>query len=224
VVVLDIIALTAALVAIALAVIAVLRARTVEEAAARAVTRAEEAASNAASASHDATDALARASAARQDAATALDRATSASQAAAQASNRAGAASRDAERALEELGGLRASTHHAAATPAPDGEPTDVPQTADDEVDWELENVRGPIWVLRNIGSLVAHQTLVSDATQPPKYIRPDEVIPRDVSPGDHLQFRAAISRGGPPPRVRITWRLSETGEARSAEFTLLVP
>jgi hypothetical protein len=208
----------------------VLRARAVEEGAARAAAVADQAASHAAAAARDAADALARASTARQDAATALDRATSASQAAAQASNRAGAASRDAERALEQLeqlehvGGRVASTEHAPGALVPDDEQPDVPQTAGDEVDWELENVRGPIWVLRNIGSLVAHQTLVSDATQPPKYIRADEVIPRDVSPGDHLQFRAAISRGGPPPRVRITWRPSETGDARSAEFTLLVP
>jgi hypothetical protein len=88
---------------------------------------------------------------------------------------------------------------------------------------WVSEQVKGPVWVVRNTGTVTAHSALLTDATQPPKYIRPEEVVPRDVPPQDHLQFRAFAVKGAPPPRVRVIWREDGIEGPRSADMTLLV-
>jgi hypothetical protein len=88
---------------------------------------------------------------------------------------------------------------------------------------WVPEQVKGPVWVVRNTGSVVAHSALLTDATQPPKYIRPEEVVPRDVPPHDHLQFRAFTVKGAPPPRVRVIWREDGIEGSNTADMTLLV-
>jgi hypothetical protein len=90
------------------------------------------------------------------------------------------------------------------------------------QVSWQLEQVRGSIWALRNTGMIVARGALLSEATLPPKYVRPDEVIPRDVHSGDVLQFRVTAGRGAPPPRIRVTWREGSASPAYSREFTVL--
>ncbi len=100
----------------------------------------------------------------------------------------------------------------------------ELPQASavQDPVAWQLEQVKPASWLMRNIGSASAHSALLTDATQPPKYVRPDEVIPRDVPPGDHLQFRVLASRGGPPPRVRVIWREDGVAGPKSFDATLL--
>ncbi|GAB3385660.1 hypothetical protein GCM10027568_03060 [Humibacter soli] len=90
------------------------------------------------------------------------------------------------------------------------------------QVAWRLERVRGGIWALRNTGLSAARDALLSDATVPPKYVRPDEVIPRDVERDDALQFRVMAARGAPPPRIRVTWREAAGSPAYSREFTVL--
>lgn len=90
------------------------------------------------------------------------------------------------------------------------------------QVAWRLERVRGGIWALRNTGLSAARDALLSDATVPPKYVRPDEVIPRDVERDDALQFRVMAARGAPPPRIRVTWREAAGSPAFSREFTVL--
>lgn len=249
-VVLDIIALVVALVAIAFGVLAVLRSRAAEDLARSAMQRADRAGVDAETSGQESARALERSAAARDDAAQALDRATTAARDAAQARNHSAAASRDAARAIEAARQGAAVAGSAAARAAPiagsadeaasvpglgnapggasDASDPPGPLRAPDSIQpekaqWQLEQVKGNVWLLRNIGTVIAHAALLSDATQPPKYIRPDEVIPRDVPPSDHLQFRAAPTRGAPPPRVRVTWRENGDAEPHSYEVTLLV-
>jgi len=92
------------------------------------------------------------------------------------------------------------------------------------QVTWRLERVRNTTWALRNTGLAKAHDALLSDATVPPKFVRPDEVIPRDVDRDDALQFRVTAGRGAPPPRIRVTWREGAGSPAYSREFTVLAP
>ncbi|MEO6826978.1 MAG: hypothetical protein ABI255_04355, partial [Microbacteriaceae bacterium] len=91
------------------------------------------------------------------------------------------------------------------------------------EVRWECHRVKGPTWVARNVGTALAHSALLTDATRPPKYIRPDEVIPRDVGPGDHLQFRAFSDAAVRSPRIRVAWREDGDNSARTQELTLII-
>lgn len=90
-------------------------------------------------------------------------------------------------------------------------------------VKWECEQIKKSSWVARNVGSGVARAALLSDATWPPKYISPAEVIPRDVDPGDHLQFRAFADKGVRSPRVKLTWTADGDGSAHAQEMTLIV-
>lgn len=90
------------------------------------------------------------------------------------------------------------------------------------QVSWRLERVRNSTWALRNTGLAKAQDALLSDVTVPPKFVRPDEVIPRDVDPDDVLQFRVMAVRGAPPPRIRVTWREGAGSPAYSREFTVL--
>jgi hypothetical protein len=248
VIVLDIIALVVALVALAFGVLAVLRSRTAEDHAREAVQRADRAGVDAETSGQESARALERSSTARDDAAQALDRATAAAQDAAQARNQSAAASRDAARAIEQSRRAQAGAEAVvaevlgrAAIPSQadvTGEAPGAASGADADPDdrraeglivnmegarWRLERVKGGTWLLRNTGSVTAHSALLSDATQPPKYIRPDEVIPRDVPPHDHLQFRAAPTRGAPPPRVRVTWREDGDASPHAYEATLVV-
>lgn len=90
-------------------------------------------------------------------------------------------------------------------------------------VRWECEQVKKSVWVARNIGTLTARTALLSDATEPPKPIRPEEVIPRDVEPGDHLQFQVFPEKGVRSPRVRLTWKVDGDTATHSQELTLII-
>lgn len=90
-------------------------------------------------------------------------------------------------------------------------------------VRWECEQVKKSLWVARNVGTLVARTALLSDATEPPKPIRPEEVIPRDVAPGDHLQFQAFPEKGVRSPRVRLVWKVDGDPSMHSQELTLII-
>lgn len=90
-------------------------------------------------------------------------------------------------------------------------------------VRWECEQVKKSLWVARNVGTLVARTALLSDATEPPKPIRPEEVIPRDVAPGDHLQFQAFPEKGVRSPRVRLVWKVDGDTATHSQELTLII-
>lgn len=91
-----------------------------------------------------------------------------------------------------------------------------------DVASWECEQVRKSIWVARNVGTAVARAALLSDATWPPKYVRPDEVIPRDVAPGDHLQFRAFPDKGVRSPRIKLAWTDGDD-TPHAQEMTLII-
>ena len=206
---LDVLVLMVALVAIAFAVVAVIRARTADETAVAARQAAEQSAVQADAARHDAARALEQAGIARQDAAKALDQSTTARQ--------------DAARALESADAAALALERRAVTSGAGGPLQGHAIAAAEPVRWTLEHTKGALWLMKNIGDATAHAALLSDATQPPKYLRPDEVIPRDVPPQDHLQFRVTPGRGGPPPRVRVTWREDGSTEPKSKDVTLLL-
>jgi len=211
---LDVLSLVVACVAIAFAVVAAVRARTAGEIAAAARDAADQAVERAQAAHADAATAGEQARDARADAANALDQATRALAEAAR--SRAGVAAAEASAAEAARALESASESHTESDRAHDGE-SSVPA-----VSWVLEQVKGAVWLLKNVGDGTAESALLSDATLPPKYVRPDEVIPRVVAPGDHLQFRVTVPRGGPPPRVRVTWR-DDNGQPQSKDMTLLL-
>ena len=76
-----------------------------------------------------------------------------------------------------------------------------------DEVRWTYEHISGVIYVLHNTGTKVARQALMSDIGQPVGFVRPDETKPRDVPPGDSLEFNVITAFGSPRPRFRVAWR-----------------
>jgi hypothetical protein len=209
---LDVLSLVVACVAVAFGVISAVRARTAAEIAAEARSLADRADQAASAARADAAAAAEQAREARADAANALDQATRAQAEAASTRESAAAALRAAESARADAIDGRGPS-----------ETQGSPAAAVGAVRWKLEHAKGPIWVMKNDGDASADSALLSDVTQPPKYIRPDEVIPRTVDPGDHLQFRATPQRGGPPPRVRVSWRDGENREPKSKDVTLLV-
>lgn len=94
---------------------------------------------------------------------------------------------------------------------------------ASSDVHWQCEQVRPGRWLIRNVGTADADAALVTDATRPPKFITAEEVIPRAVAPGDHLQFRVATVRDAVPPRVRVTWAEQGSAERHAYEVTLVV-
>jgi hypothetical protein len=223
---LEVVGLVVSLVALGFAVVAVVRARSADEKAADAQRAAGEAAMRAEQSAQDGVHALERADNARADAATALDQATQARQGAVQARAAAEAAHEQAEHASSAARQARADAD--AATGAlkklerSGGIAEPGPGVDSDPVEWSLERVKGAIWLMKNTGSQTANSALLSDATQPPKFIRADEVIPREVPVGDHLQFRVLASRGGPPPRVRVSWREEGVDDAKTHDVTLL--
>lgn len=75
-----------------------------------------------------------------------------------------------------------------------------------DEVRWEYEHISGVIYVLQNTGTKVARQASMSDTGEPVGFVRPDDTSPRDVSPGDSLEFKVITAFGAPRPQFRITW------------------
>lgn len=248
-VLLDVICLVVALVAIAFAVIALVRARTAEERSAVAVSGAARAEADAQAAAAGLQQLEARVAQGRQDALGASQQAAKAAQAAASAQAAAAASRREAEAASdraahaeaeaarlqasalsggvpaaaassrEEVAG-RASVQRAEDHDIADGDTGETERVV--QVSWRLERVRNSTWALRNTGLAKAHDALLSDVTVPPKFVRPDEVIPRDVDRDDVLQFRVMAGRGSPPPRIRVTWRESDGSPAFSREFTVL--
>jgi hypothetical protein len=215
---LDIVSLFVAIIAIALAVVIAVRARAAEESAGEAKAAAERAVEAARAATAQAEAALEAAAGARGDGARALDLATRARADADGALKAAEANSVALTRSLE-------TAHGSAGAKALTDESSGGALAASDaEVGWEASNVKGSVWVMTNTGTVTATAALLTDVTQPPKYVRPDEVIPRDVAPGDHLQFRAAFGKGDPPPRVRVVWREPNSGTMSSSESTLIEP
>ena len=185
-----------------------------------AVVRSRIAENDAQEARADAAEALARASAATERALTAARSARDASALAETAETLAERAETEAMQAL-----TRAAAAAEEASIASHHTPSELRAALEpaDPVRWECEQVKGPTWVARNVGSVAAHGALLTDATRPPKYIRPDEVIPRDVQPGDQLPFRAYSDASVRAPRIRLTW--SEDGDQlpRAQEITLLI-
>lgn len=221
---LDVLSLVVACVAIAFGVVAAVRARTAGEVAAAAREVAARAEDGASAARADAAAAAEQAREARADAANALDQATRALADAAQSRESAAHAQESAAAAVRALEAARASGVRTADAMSPGGADA-LHDTAayGPPVRWTLEHAKGAVWLMKNVGEASANSALLSDATQPPKYIRADEVIPRAVEPGDHLQFRVTAPRGGPPPRVRVTWREDGSDEAKSKDVTLLL-
>lgn len=140
------------------------------------------------------------------------------------AASRSAAAGQVADRAQAEAAEALARATAAALAPAADvADRVTRQQVEAGGVRWESEQVRPGRWLIRNTGSVLAAAALVTDATRPPKFVTADEVIPRDVPPGDHLQFRVISVRDSPPPRVRVTWAERGSSERRSYENTLIV-
>ncbi|TFD35935.1 hypothetical protein E3T40_07190 [Cryobacterium sp. TMT1-19] len=76
-----------------------------------------------------------------------------------------------------------------------------------DEVRWLYEHVSGARYVLQNVGTVVAQNSLLTDIGEPTGFIRPDEEVRRDIAPGDSLEFMVCSAFGAPRPRFRVTWR-----------------
>lgn len=213
--------------ALLVALIAVVRGKGAENAAEEARTRADEALARSNAAVEAASSAAETATAASERAATAAQTASAASRQAGEADAAARAAENLAERAqaqaTQAVARAAAATEEAALARRRVSEVATTPSTTPDaEVRWECERLRGADWVARNVGSAVAQAALVTDASRPPKYIRPEEVIPRDVQPGDHLPFRATSDSAVRSPRIRLTWT-DETGAAQAHEMTLII-
>lgn len=211
----DIVALLIAVVALVVAGVVFLQARSAEKSALLA--------------RRDAAQAFERSGAAGMESSAAVDHARTARQDAAQALNLAARAREESAASAERaLAAERHVAHLAELASAPvlsraDGPEVAVaPERRDDGVRWSAEHLKGALWVMRNTGETVAHAALLTEATQPPRYIRPAEVIPRDVPPGDHLQFRLSLGRDTPPPRVRVAWRDESGGAPRAHEATLV--
>jgi hypothetical protein len=249
VVLLDVICLVVALVAVAFAVIALVRARAAEEQAAAAASVIARAEANAQAAAAGLQQLEVKVAQGRQDAVNAAQEAAKAAQAAASAQAAAAASRREAEAASDKAAHAEAEAARIEASTATASLPVAVAssreqaagrasvQRAEDhdiadgdtgetervvQVSWRLERVRNSTWALRNTGLAKARDALLSDATVPPKFVRPDEVIPRDVDRDDVLQFRVMVGRGTPPPRIRVTWREGAGSPAYSREFTVL--
>jgi hypothetical protein len=223
---LEVVSLVVSLVALGFAVVAVVRARSADESAAAAHRAAAQAFERAEVSAQDGAQALESAGAARADAATALDQATQARQGAVQARTDADTALERAEQARADAQQARADAETATGAlqklGRSDGTVEPGLRLESERVKWSLQQVKGAVWLMKNTGNQTANAALLSDATQPPKFIRADEVIPRDVPAGDHLQFRVQAARGGPPPRVRVNWREDGDDGAKTHEVTLL--
>jgi hypothetical protein len=222
----EVLSIIVACAALLVALIAVVRGKGAENAAEEARARADEALAHSNAAAEAASSAVATAADALQRAATAAQSASAAMKTAGDANASAHAAENLAERAqaqaTQAVERAAAATEEAALAGWRVSEVAPAASAPDGEVRWECERLRGADWVARNVGSVIAHAALVSDASRPPKYVRPDEVIPRDVQPGDHLPFRASSDSAVRSPRIRLTWSDDE-GTAQAHELTLVM-
>ena len=71
----------------------------------------------------------------------------------------------------------------------------------------QAEHVSGARYVLQNVGTVVARNSLLTEIGEPTGFIRPDEEVGRDIAPGDSLEFMVLSAFGAPRPRFRVTWR-----------------
>ena len=207
---LELLAAIAGVVGLLFGAIALIRMRAVGHETSDALARVADAQAVAADAQARAADAQARASDAQGRSVDAQARATDAQSRAAEAQTRAlDAVSRSAAAELANTGRDAGGNDRVIA-----------PQ---DESQWVCEWIKGNRWAMRNAGTRVVHSALLTDATRPPKFVIPDEVIPRDVAPKDHLLFRTITERDAPPPRVRVAWTEDGSGVQRAQEQTLIL-
>jgi hypothetical protein len=89
-----------------------------------------------------------------------------------------------------------------------------------DEVRWELENISGNQWCLRNIGNQTAEGANLKDISDPAGWIRFDSESPRDVPKRDFLDFLALSAFTSPTPRVQVRWRTGG-GPLQTEDFTI---
>ena len=91
------------------------------------------------------------------------------------------------------------------------------------KVVWTYKNVRGVKWILLNKGTLTARNAVMTDITEPAGFIRPELKEPRDVCPGDHLEFVAVSAGNGPTPMFRVTWKDDGSDEERSDDTKMII-
>ena len=90
-----------------------------------------------------------------------------------------------------------------------------------DEVHWELENISGNRWCLRNVGTVTAEAANLKDISEPSGWIRFDSESPRDVQRHDLLDFIALSAFTSPTPRVQVRWR-EASGPLQTEDFTIV--
>jgi len=85
---------------------------------------------------------------------------------------------------------------------------------------WEISHVSNSRWVARNVGDKTAHTAILTEITDPPDFIKKDQVT-RDVTPGDVIDLIVYGYSGSANPRVMITW-FDETGKTNSKDLTIV--
>ncbi|MHA6668554.1 hypothetical protein ACX3O0_06745 [Homoserinimonas sp. A447] len=91
------------------------------------------------------------------------------------------------------------------------------------EVSWMYENVRGVQWVLHNRGTKVARSAVLVDITEPAGFIQPESSTPRDVRPGDYLEFVALATGNGPTPAFRVVWNEDDSTQEFSDDTKMVI-
>lgn len=92
-----------------------------------------------------------------------------------------------------------------------------------DEVRWAYDQVAGIRYVLTNIGSRSARGAFIEDTTEPKGFVRPEESLPRDVRPGDSLEFIVVSAFGSPQPEFRVTWTEDGSDEIHTDETRMVI-
>ncbi|MBF4632731.1 hypothetical protein ITJ42_16040 [Clavibacter michiganensis subsp. phaseoli] len=92
-----------------------------------------------------------------------------------------------------------------------------------DVVRWEYEPVSGVVYILTNVGARVARGAFIEDIGEPKGLVRPQEDGPRDVVPGDSLEFVIVTAFGAPRPVFRVTWREDGSDEVRSEDTRAVI-
>jgi hypothetical protein len=92
-----------------------------------------------------------------------------------------------------------------------------------DEVRWEHEHLQGVLYALHNNGTKVARGALLFEIGDSLGWVRPQESEPRDVPPGDSLEFHVVSAWGAPRPQFRVTWMEDGSTEEYYDDTRLLV-
>lgn len=91
-----------------------------------------------------------------------------------------------------------------------------------DEVRWEYAQVSGIRYMLRNAGTRVALEAGIEDITEPAGFVRPEDG-PRDVRPGEAIEFTVVSAFGSPRPEFRVSWKEAGSDEVHTDETRMVI-